>query len=53
LAKEYEATRKARSLQNLWLKSAKESEKSLNRSDKELYDAIEREAMSVMDRIDD
>jgi prevent-host-death family protein len=53
MAKEYETTQKAKTMQNLWLKSAKESEKRLNRDDKELYDAINREAMSVMDRADD
>jgi prevent-host-death family protein len=53
LAWECEAARKAESLQNRWLQSAKEGESGADGEERAFYDALEVEAMQVMERPDD
>ncbi|BDY11896.1 type II toxin-antitoxin system Phd/YefM family antitoxin [Hydrogenimonas cancrithermarum] len=52
LAQRYKEEKKARSMQSLWLNSAKESEKSLNEEDEELFDDINDQAAKILDRND-
>jgi hypothetical protein len=52
LIQHYREEDNIQTMRNAWLVSAKESESMMGDNDKELYDAINAEANSIMDRKD-
>ena len=48
MARKYKEEKRAKSLQSMWLESAKESEKCMDKEDKALFEAIDAQAAETM-----